>query len=68
MEGIQIGGELAAVLAAIGGIVKWYNAYTALASDAMTVLDASLDVVFQDATYASSLAEFFGVDAVRDLA
>jgi hypothetical protein len=62
---LAIGTEAAAVLAAIGGIVKWYNTYTALVTNAGTVLDAELDAIFQEATYTSALAEFFGVDAVR---
>ncbi|KAJ7605936.1 hypothetical protein B0H17DRAFT_1221870, partial [Mycena rosella] len=52
------------MLAVIGDIVKWYSAYTALVSDAETMLAAELDAVFQEATYTAALAEFFGVDAV----
>jgi hypothetical protein len=67
MEGLDIGGEAAAILAGIRGVITWYNAYTKSMATAESILDGSLDADVQAPIYTSALADFLGVDSVRDI-
>ncbi|KAF7333798.1 Threonine--tRNA ligase [Mycena venus] len=64
MEGLDVGGEAAAILAGIRGVVTWYNACTKSLSTAESILDGSLDTDVQAPIYTSALADFLGVDSV----
>jgi hypothetical protein len=66
MEGLDVGGEAAAVLAAVRGAVTWFNAYTKSVDTAESILDGTLDADAQASIYTSALADFLGVDSVRD--